>query len=280
MSRLTVAPVEELPGIRSGADLVRSIALTGIAGLVTGIAVGGLGARLFMRVAAAAAPDAAQGATTEADATVGAITFAGTMGIVVFVGIGAGIMIAVLFATYRPWLAWAGPLRGLAFGAVLLAVGSATSDVLNPDNFDFALLQNRVLVVSLILMLFVGSGVLMEPVVRFLDRRLPPGGGAHRGASRSYALIAGIGVVLALLMVPTFLFARGSCHCDPPYLASLSVVVTAAGTLVLWSWAVSGRSDGRRKLARFIGFAGLAGTLLFGLWRAGSDIVEILTAST
>lgn len=273
-----LASTEELGvPLRTGAELARSIALVGIAGLVTGIAVGGIGSRLFMRISAAASSEAAQGATTEAGETVGAITFEGTMGLVVFVGIGTGIFGAVLYATFRPWLEWAGRLRGLAFGAVLFAVTSATSDVLNPDNVDFALLENRALNVTLIVLLFLGFGLVMNLMVGVLDRRLPPGDEHHRAARVVYGAITGLGVAITLLGMPPLLFSP-SCDCDTPIIAPLFVVVTAVGTLALWASEIGGRSDRSLSIARLLGLSGLAGTLVFGLWRAGSDAVAILTA--
>ena len=234
MSGSALAPAEGTTQPRSASELVRSIAVVGIAGLVTGIVVGGLGSRLFMRIAAATALDSAQGALTEAEARVGAITFDGTMAIVVFVGIGAGIVGAVCYAAFVPWIAWAGRFRGLVFGVVLLAVGSATSDVLNPDNFDFALLGNRAISVTLIVLLFLGFGLMMDATVRFFDRRFPPMDDQHRTARAIYGAITALGVAFGLLLVPTFFFSRSACDCDPPIVASSFVVVTAVGTLVLW----------------------------------------------
>ena len=261
----------------TGAELVRSIAVVGISGFLTGIAVGGIGSRLFMRISAAAASDAAQGATTEAGETVGAITFEGTMGLVVFVGIGTGIFGAVLYATFRPWLAWAGRYRGLGFGAVLFAVTSATSDVLNPDNVDFTLLENRALTVTLIVLLFLGFGLVMNLVVGVVDHRLPPWDEHHRVARVVYGTIMGVGVAITLLGMPSLLFSP-SCDCDAPIFASLFVVITAVGTLMLWAAEIGGRSDRSLSIARTLGLSGVAGTLVFGLWRAGSDAVAILTA--
>ena len=272
-----LAPAEDTISRTTGTELVRSIAVVGIAGLVTGIAVGGIGSRLFMRISGAAAGAAAQGATTEAGETVGAITLEGTMGLVIFVGIGTGIFGAVFYATFRPWLAWAGRYRGLAFGVVLFAVTSATSDVLNPDNFDFALLENRALNVTLIVLLFLGFGLVMDLMVGVLGRRLPAGDEHHMGARVAYGAITGLGVMIALLGMPPLLFSP-SCDCDAPIIASLFVVVTAVGTLALWAAEIGGRSDRSLSIARILGLSGLAGTLVFGLWRAGSDAAAILTA--
>src|SRR5688572_6226234 len=123
------------------AVIVRDIAVTGIAGLLVGTIVGGLGSRLFMRIAGAVAPEAMQGATTEAGARIGEITLGGTIALVVFVGIPAGILGAAFAVIYRPWLAWTGRWRGVALGVVLFALASAASDVMNPDNVDFRMIR-------------------------------------------------------------------------------------------------------------------------------------------
>jgi len=83
--------------------------------------------------------------------------------------------------------------------------------------------------------------------------------------------------MIALLGMPPLLFSP-SCDCDAPIIASLFVVVTAVGTLALWAAEIGGRSDRSLTIARILGLSGLAGTSVFGLWRAGSDAVAILTA--
>jgi hypothetical protein len=160
----------ERPPFRTPLSLLRFLTVSGLAGLVAGIIVGGAGARLFMRIAGAAAGERARGATTEAGFTVGEITVGGTVELVVFVGIFAGIVGASLYVLFRPWLAWAGPWRGTAFGVVLFALGSATSDVLNPDNVDFAILGNEFLVVATAFALFIGFGALIDAAFRWPGR--------------------------------------------------------------------------------------------------------------
>ena len=69
------------------------------AGLLVGIVVAGLGSRIVMRVLAIADPDAA-GSFTENGNQVGEITFGGTIGLVVFIGIPFGILAGlIVFAT-------------------------------------------------------------------------------------------------------------------------------------------------------------------------------------
>ena len=52
----------------------RHITIGGLSGLTAGVLVGGIGGRLFMRIAGAAAGERAAGAQTEAGFTVGEIT--------------------------------------------------------------------------------------------------------------------------------------------------------------------------------------------------------------
>ena len=251
--------------------LARHVSVAGIAGLIAGVLVGGVGGRLFMRIAGAANP-AARGRTTEAGFTVGRITADGTLGLVLFVGLLVGVGGAVLYVIFRPWLSRAGKWRGAAFGVLLFGIGSATSDVLNPDNIDFLILGNQGLLVSMVFALFVGFGALIEWLFGVLDRRLPATD-RHR-ARLIYPLLALLGLGLAVLFVPFTLFSEQACDCEPPILASSSVMVAAAGT-VLWWWSGL-RGRGFSPLSRVLGLGGLAGALVFGLIRAISDAVEII----
>ncbi len=230
-----------------------------------------------MRVSGALAPDFAQGVSTEAGNRVGEITLGGTLGLVLFIGIAFGIIGAVLYAVFRPWLAWAGRFRGVAFGVVLFAVGSATSDLLNPDNQDFFIVGNKALNVAMIVALFLGYGAMIDWGYRVLDRRLPPADKNHSSARLLYGVLTVFGLVAGGFVMPVFLFNRDVCDCDPPILASSFVVVAAVGTLLWWTTGIWSRLDRARTAALILGFVGLAGATLFGLIRALSDAVEVIT---
>jgi hypothetical protein len=119
------------------------------AGAVAGIVVGGLVGRLIMRIAAAVSEPGVQGQLTDADEVIGEITFGGTMGFLLFVGLAGGLVAALLFLVARPWL----PATARASGALigLLVMGLlGPGDPLDPDNVDFALLSNDALIVGLI----------------------------------------------------------------------------------------------------------------------------------
>jgi hypothetical protein len=262
-----VGRVEQPPS--NLAALARHVAVVGYSGLITGVLVGGLGSRVFMRISGATGRASAQGATTEAGFTVGEITLDGSMGLVLFVGIFMGILAALLYAVFRPWLAWAGRLRGVVFGAVLFAIGSASSDVMNPDNIDFFILGNGLVNVLVIGGLFLAFGIVMEEAHRWLERKVPGESGRIRVGS---AMLAVVGTLAAVPLTISIMFGN-SCDCDPPIIAAWFVVLTGIGTVLWW---VSARRPRLRLPAAVIGYAGLIGATGFGLVRAISDAAEII----
>lgn len=257
-------------------QLSRYIAVAGVAGLMTGIAVGGVGGRLFMRIAGAAAPRVAQGSGTEAGFTVGEISVPGTIALVLAVGLFAGVVGSLVFVASMPWLAWAGRWRGVLLGLVLFSVGSATSDVMNPDNFDFRILRNGPLLVGLITGLFVAFGVVIDRLFVVLGRNMPRTADRMRSVDRVYFAITALGVVVGISVLPV-LFTEAFCDCEPPLAASWSMVVMGIGTVLWWTGGlVTGAATRLRAGAGVLGYAGLVGVLVFGLSRAVSDAIEII----
>jgi hypothetical protein len=268
---MTAVRSAAVPPFGSWFGLARHIVVGGLAGLVTGLLVGGVGGRLFMRIAGAAAADTAQGRTTEAGFTVGEVTVGGSVGLVIFIGIFVGIAGAVMYLIFRPWLAWTGRWRGVVYGLLLFAVGSATSDVMNPDNIDFLILGNEVLVVAMIAALFVGFGVFMEWMFGIMDRRLP---GVEGSARWAYTFLALLGAGAGGLTTPFLLFNRQACDCDPPFVAATFVIIAAIGTLMWWWNTV--RPSRLWTMTVAFGLTGVIGAALFGMIRARSDAIEII----
>jgi len=108
-----------------------------VTGLVSGLLVAGAGGRLIMRLLAVTSPDAA-GRRTEADEIVGRISLGGTIGLIIFGGLFAGMLSALLFLLIRRWLP-SGRLGGLCFGGLLLVLLGSRIDPLRAENIDFAL---------------------------------------------------------------------------------------------------------------------------------------------
>src|SRR6266568_1964742 len=118
-----VAPASQATGGRVGAAVRRYLwwaDLVITAGLTAGVLIAGAGGRLVMRLLAVSSPDA-RGALTEADETVGRITFGGTLGFVVFGALPLAMVTAIGFAIIYRWLPRG---RLTAVGAVVVAVAA------------------------------------------------------------------------------------------------------------------------------------------------------------
>jgi len=232
-----------------------------------------------MRIAGAVAGERGAGMQTEAGFTVGEITLAGTIFLILFIGIFTGVIGTAVYLAFRPWLAWAGRWRGLAFGVVLFSLGSATSDMMNTDNVDFIILRNSELLVALIFGLFLAFGFVIDSVFSFLSERMS-GKEQH---SRSLAAVYGALSVFGLLIFAapgSALLSGGDplCDCDPPVRATISFAVVLVATLVFWFGSIVKRPNSWvLKAAAVVGYLGTVGVLVFGLIRATSDAVDIIT---
>jgi hypothetical protein len=138
---------------------------------IAGALVGGIGSRLVMRLAALAAPEV-RGTLTESGNVIGEITLRGTIGLMLFAGVGSVILGAGAFTVARPWLPRSTALRGLVFGGFLLALTG--SNVVDPTNADFVILGDRVLNVAMLSSLFIAFGLVASGAVAFLEGRVPP----------------------------------------------------------------------------------------------------------
>ena len=253
--------------------IVRHAAVVGLAGAITGVAVGGLGGRLMMRVSAVLAPDHAVGMLTDNENVVGEITLSGTFGLVFFVGIFGGAFGAIAYVMSEPWLAWTGRWRGFVFGLVLLAVASTVA--FDPENLDFSLLEHERVTVAMLAALFLLFGPLLVWVRGVLDRRLPTVE-SDSSSIVGYALIDAFGLLLLAPFVAQF-FIADACGCDPPRLTGLFVVATGSATALLWLSRVSDRITPRLvAVVVFGGYAALLGAVVTGAGRAASDIGAIL----
>ena len=164
--RDTEVPPRAMEVEDSTSERLRLLAGRGAGGLVgavvAGILVIGFGGRLMMRVLAASSSEEVQGLITDMEAVVGRVTVGGTIGFVVFVGSGAGIIGWLLRISLRRWLPGRSILAGLVgsgIGAGLLARSSA---LLDPASPDFAFLSPAWLAVGLIVGLIVTFGMLLS----------------------------------------------------------------------------------------------------------------------
>ena len=220
-------------------DVLRDIARGGLAGLLVGVIVAGLGGRVVMRIAALVVPSAT-GAFTDNGNRIGNITFGGSLGLIVFVGLLAGIIFAVVWVVISPWLPGKGVVRGLV--AVPLAVAIGAFGLIDRDNRDFAVLGHDPLVVVSLLALVALVAPAMALADEWLDRRLPYAKSRNSVATSGYLVLTGSGLVLGGLLI---LQAAGGRESQP-----LGITTIGAGfvTLAWWYQRIGGRTSPSRVL--------------------------------
>ena len=148
-------------------DATRTLGAVVSAGVVAGLLVLGFAGRLVMRLLAATSGSAVQGRLTEAGERVGEITTDGTIGFLVFVGLGGGLVTACAYLVVRRWLPNTAGAAGSVVGLIL--VGSlGVLDPLSPDNVDFAILRPTWLAIGAV----VATGLLFASTYTAVAARL------------------------------------------------------------------------------------------------------------
>jgi hypothetical protein len=236
--------------------LARHLGLATLSGAVAGILVGGVLGRIAMRISGFAAGPALAGVSTANGERVGEITFGGSLAVLIFVGLPFGVVGGILYAIAEPWLRRARPWHGLAYGAgLLLATGFL---VLDPSNFDFTRFGPPLLNVAMFAALFVLFGV----TIAWLFDAF---GALREGSGRAARVID---ILAWLSLVPTVsvavLFLGGVAGLEP-------LVTILIGALLLIPAIVRWRG-----LPRAIGYASLAGMVLFGAARTLSGLPSLL----
>jgi hypothetical protein len=223
---------------QAGKPLMLRLLRTGTIGMLGGMAagalVGGLGARLMMRVLAATSGDSAQGLLTEADERVGRITTDGTLGIVLFVGVFGGLVGGLLYVVLRRWLPHPAWHAGLSLGSLLFVV-FARLDPLSPDNRDFTILHPTWLAVVLIAVLFLLFGVTVAPLIERLDRGYP-----RHPAAYAPLLLLGLtgpmGIIVGALVV-TSAYLAAQAHRRPSVRVGQTALLLVGAAGSAWTGA-------------------------------------------
>lgn len=140
-------------------------------GFAVGSLVGGLGGRLAMRILAITSDDRLKGMITDDEAKVNQFTLGGTVGLVLFLGLG-GIVLAFLYLPARHSMPANTGVRAAIFAALFWSIMG--SGVFEPDGFDFRRLSPRWLAVSMFTAIFLAIGALIAVgVERVVDRWSP-----------------------------------------------------------------------------------------------------------
>jgi hypothetical protein len=234
--------------------------------VLASVLVLGMGGRWMMRVLAATSPESAQGRLTDAEERVGEVTFEGTIGFVVFIGLFGGLFSLAVIVVLRRWL----PRRSLGAGLVVAGLGAGLlarpTGFVDPHNRDFLILSPAWLAVLLALALMVLHGLLLVVLVdRWSGRWVGPKrsglelSGEESPRRRWVALVPFV-VVLALsavVVVPALII-----------IAVVSYAIFVLPRLGHVAWLRRSEIPGRWA----VGAAGLMGAI----WTA-MGAVEVLT---
>ena len=246
-------------------EVLRDITRGGLAGLIAGIVLAGIGGRIVMRFAALLVPEAT-GKFTENGNRIGAITFDGTLALILFVGLFFGVVAGSLWVVVRPWLP--GSTAGRALASIPIALALGTRGLVDSGNGDFALLGRDPVVIGSLVVLVALFGPALALLDGWLDRRLPHAGPGDTPIVIAYLTIAIVGVVLTVLVVvPAYLGSELR-------LAGLALVVVGLGTLATWVALV--RPLTLPPWVQVVARTALAIAVLAGLWVSAD---EVATAS-
>jgi hypothetical protein len=205
------------------AEPLRDIARGGLAGLLTGILVAGIGGRVVMRAAALLVPDAA-GRFTENGNRVGDITVSGTLGLVIGGGLFFGLAGATVWVVVSPWLPGGAKLR--AVSAMPVAVALTSVSLVQASNPDFRILRHDVATVIMLLGLVAVAGLVISLLDSWLDRRIPAANASAPADGVYLALSLAGGVLLFPIVVGSYVFEEGPL--------GMALVATGLATLVFW----------------------------------------------
>ena len=214
-------------------EVLREITRGGLAGLIVGVVLAGVGGRLVMRLAALLVPSA-DGAFTENSNRIGDITLGGSLGIVVGLGLLFGAVAGSLWVVVRPWLPSSRRARLLV--TIPIAVALGTPGLIEARNDDFEILQHDPVVVASLVVLVALFGPALVLADAWLDRRLPHPTPDEGRVINGFGTVALIGLLLTtFLVVPMYL---GS-SLRPVGLALFVIGVATAAT---WWYRVEAKS--------------------------------------
>jgi hypothetical protein len=220
-------------------EIVRDIARGGLAGLVTGFLVAGVGGRIAMRIAALLVPTAA-GLPTENGNRIGEITLGGTIALIVFVGLFAALTFGVTWVVLSPWLPRSPVVRGLVAMPVAVALGAFA--LIDGENPDFLTLDHDPAVVAVLIALVALVPLIASLADAALDRRLPHPTSIESGAFRVY-----VGLALFGGLFGAVLFIQASTT-GPSQPLALSVILLGIPTLLWWRQRWTGSVSPSREL--------------------------------
>ena len=242
-------------------SVVRDITRGGVAGLIAGVVVAGVGGRIAMRLAAIAVPGAV-GEFTENGNRIGAITLGGSLGLIVGAGLVVGFGAGFVWVTVRPWIPGGTTTRALLAMPIAVALGSL--GLIDADNHDFEVLERQPVVVGILVVLVMLVGLAIALVDAWLDRRLPHVSSLESRPAGVYSVVTVLGLLIGLPLVVPAYFGQEQVR------LGIALVVLGVATLATWLYRVR-RLETPPVVAAF-GYGGLAVAVVIGLALTWSEI--------
>jgi hypothetical protein len=242
-------------------DVLRDIARGGVASLVVGLLVAGVGGRVVMRLAAILVPNAV-GAFTENGFRIGDITLPGSLGLI-FTGLFLGPFTGVVWVVVSPWIPGAGLARAILTMPIAVALGTLTP--IRSENRDFTILDHDPAVVAALLALVALVGLSIALVDDWLDRRLPQAAAPPNRATSVYAVLTLLGAILVFPVVLMSYFEPGL------RLVGLALVVVGLCTLAGWVLRSRGQAQPPKRL-RIVGRTALLAAVVLGFAAAVQEV--------
>ncbi len=208
---------------------MRDIARGGLAGLLTGLLVVGIGGRIVMRAAALLVPEAA-GRLTDNGNQIGEITLSGTLNLLLAGGLFFGLLGATIWVVISPWIP--GGFRTRAVLAMPTAVSLTGVALVQARNPDFQLLRHDATTVVLLLALVAVAGLAIAGFDAWLDRRLPSAGASGPVDAIYLAVALAGGILIFPLVVLTYLAGETAL--------GLALLAVGFATLLHWTFRYQG----------------------------------------
>jgi hypothetical protein len=269
----TVSATDVDDRIRRVVEVVREIAIGGLAGLLGGVLVVGFGGRIFMRIVAAIDPTSI-GLLTSNGNRIGDVTLDGTA-VVVIVGAFVGAFVAVVWVVVSPWVPGTGALRAVAAGVVTITLGSFF--VVRVDESDFTVLEPARVVIALLVGLVGVLGLTVAMIDAWLRRRLPPAGSTPIWALVVYWLLLAVGLLLAPFAIAPYFTGAPSAF-EHPFAIGLALLAVGALTLARWAIRVWAGPLAPPRALLVAGRGALAIGVLLGTAKLATEISTILAS--
>ena len=245
---------------------IRWVAVRGLASVIAGVVVLGVGGRLVMLASRLIHPDAI-GRLTENGNRIGEFTVDGTIELILFGGLGSGVTAGVVWVLVKEWI----PKHPVPVGLGAVAIGGFL--LVEADNTDFAILGDPRADLVLLLGLIFVFGVVVFWLDRWLDRRLPEVAGT--ASIVVYSLLVAVGVPFLIPVFGSF-FSSEWCFCaNPPIWTGIFLAMTSFATIWWWILNLRGWNSPPQTL-RTIGTTSIALTVTAGSIHLAREVLAIL----